>query len=92
MLANGVDWHEIKVSLTYDATDWIAVIHTNINTIANEPVFVRQSDGGCFVKRYGLYQVAESVPGFIKFEERPWRKRLLNTSTLETIEVPLFTN
>jgi hypothetical protein len=77
MLVKDVDWHEIKANVTYEVTDWVAIIRTSINTIANEPVLVRQSDGGCFVKRYGLYQAAETVPGFIKFEERPWRKRLL---------------
>jgi hypothetical protein len=92
MLAKDVDWHEIKADVTYDAIDWIAVIRTNINTIANEPVLVRQSDSGCFVRRYGRYELAETVPGFSRYERRPWRKRLLDTATQEVIEIPLFTN
>jgi hypothetical protein len=69
---------------------WTAIIRTAANAIANEPVLIRQSDGGCYVKRYGKYETAESVPGFVKYERRPWPKRLLDTATLETIEVPLF--
>jgi hypothetical protein len=90
MLVRDVDWHEIKASVSYDQTDWIAIIRTSVNTIANEPVLIRQSDGGCFVKRYGHYEAAETVPGFVKYERRPWRKRLLDTATQEVIEVPLF--
>jgi hypothetical protein len=32
-------------------------------------------------------ELAESVPGFLKYEERPWRKQLLDTSTIEVIEI-----
>ena len=64
-------------------------LRVDTNTIANEPVFVRQSDGGCFVERYGRYEAAEG-PRFVKYERKPWRKRLLDTATLETIEIPLF--
>jgi hypothetical protein len=92
MLAKEVDWDEIKAKVTYQTTDWIAIIRTDINTVANEPVLVRQSDGACFVKRWGQYELAETVPGFVRYEHRPWRKRLLDTATLETIEIPLFSN
>jgi hypothetical protein len=68
--------------------NWVAVIRTD-DTVANEPIWIR-SDGECFVKQYGLLVPAESVPGFVKYERRPWRKRLLDTATLEVIEVPLF--
>jgi hypothetical protein len=90
MLAKEVDWDEIKAKVTYQTTNWIAIIRTGINTVANEPVFVRLSDGACFVKRWGQYELAENVPGFVRYERRPWRKRLLDTATLETIEIPLF--
>ena len=90
MLAKDVDWHEIKANVTYDPTDWVAVLRVDKNTIANEPVLVRQSDSACFVKRWGQYELAETVPGFVRYERRPWRKRLLDTATLETIEIPLF--
>lgn len=92
MLVKDVDWHEIKASVSYDQTDWIAVICTGANTIANEPVLVRRSDGGCFIKRYGRFEPVESAPGFMRYERKPWRKRLLDTATLEVIEVPLFSN
>jgi hypothetical protein len=92
MLATEFDWSGLKAEVTYQDTDWIAIIRTSVNTIANEPVLVRQSDGGCFVKRHGKYEPAETVPGFVKYERRPWRKRLLDTATQEVIEIPLFTN
>jgi hypothetical protein len=90
MLGKDLDWHEIKANVTYEMTEWVAVLRVDTNTIANEPVFVRQSDGGCFVRRYGKVEQAENVPGFVRYERRPWRKRLLDTATLETIEIPLF--
>jgi len=82
------EWPRFTHDFTFQSSEWVAVIRTD-DTVANEPIWIR-SDGECFVKQYGLLVPAESVPGFIKFEERPWRKckRLLNTSTLETIEVP----
>jgi hypothetical protein len=83
------DWPAFTQEYTFQNSDWFAVIRADDATIANEPVLVR-SDGECFVKQYGLLVPAESVPGFLKFEERPWRKRLLDTATLETIEIPLF--
>lgn len=85
------DWPRFLQEYTFHSSDWVAVIRADDTTIANEPVLIR-SDGERFVKQYDVLVPAESVPGFIKFEERPWRKRLLNTSTLETIEIPLFTN
>jgi hypothetical protein len=71
MLATDFDWSGLKAEVTYQDTDWIAIIHTGANTIANEPVLVRQSDGWCFVRRYGKFEPAESVPGFVKYERKP---------------------
>jgi hypothetical protein len=82
------DWASRTHTFTFQASDWVAIIHTDDLT-SNEPIFIRD-DGLCFIKRYGNFELAESVPGFVKYERRPWRKRLLDTATLETIEIPLF--
>lgn len=90
MLATDVNWNQIKATVTYQNTEWVAILRPAENTIANEPAFIRESDGACFIKRYGRFEPAESAPGFVKFEENRWRKRFLDTSTLEMIEIPLF--
>jgi len=79
MLANESNWNEIKAKVSYTETDWTATIRTGANTIANEPVFIRQSDGECFVRRYGRYEVADTVPGFVRYE-RLDRKKYFDTA------------
>jgi hypothetical protein len=77
-------------TFTFQETDWVAVLRAD-DLVGNEAVWIRD-DGLCFIKRYGKFELAESVSGFVKYERRPWRKRLLDTATLEVIEVSLFSN
>jgi hypothetical protein len=82
------EWPRFTHEFTFQASDWAAVICTD-GLVGNEPVWIR-ADGLCFIKQYGNFELAESVPGFMKCERRPWRKRPLDTATQEVIEIPLF--
>jgi hypothetical protein len=69
--------------------DWVAVIRTGPNSYDYLRVFQKESNGECFVNWRGKMELAESVDSFMRFEERPWRKRLLDSATQEIIEIPL---
>ena len=80
--------------ISFQKTDWVAIIRAaDENTLAWEPVFVRQSDGACFIKRYGKYEAAESVTGFVKYERvKPLPTKKLydpNRGTLVDTGIPV---
>jgi hypothetical protein len=78
MLSNDV-WNEVRAEVLYNQIDWVAIIRTSENSYDYLPIFQKESNGSCFVKWRGKMELAESIPGFLKYEERPWRKRLLDT-------------
>jgi len=54
---------------TYQPCDWQARIRTLENSIGNFPVHLNAADGLAYIKWYGEWQLAESIPGFERFEE-----------------------
>jgi hypothetical protein len=88
MLSNDV-WSEVRAEVLYNQIDWVAIIRTGSNSYDYLPIFQKESNGACFVPWRGKMELAENLNGFVRYEERPWRKRLLDTSTLEVVEMPL---
>jgi hypothetical protein len=82
-------WNEVRAEVLYNQIDWVAIIRTGSNSYDYLPIFQKESNGACFVNRRGKMELAESVPGLLKYEERPWRKWLLDSATQEIIEISL---
>jgi hypothetical protein len=92
MLAQDFDWAEAKAEVTYAPIDWVAIVRTGSNSYDYLPIFQKESNGACFVRWRDKMELAEDIDGFMRYEERPWRKRLLDSATQEIIEIPLSTN
>ena len=91
VLVQDFDWAGTKAEVTYTPIYWVAIICTGPNSYDYLPIFQKESNGACFVKWRGKMELAESIIGFERYEERPWRKRLLDSATQEIIEIPLST-
>ena len=87
---NKLDLIKLRAA-TFEPVDWIARIRTAPNTIGNYPVFVNLADRLEYVDWYGHWRLAESIPGFEKFEPvkpmptkklyDPHRRGLVDTGT-----------
>jgi hypothetical protein len=77
-------WNDVRAEVLYNRIDQVAIIPTGSTSYDYLPTFQKESNGACFVRRRGKLELAGIVPGFLKYEERPWRKRLLDTATFRS--------
>ena len=93
MLSENVNWNELKSGVTYRQSDSLAVIRTDSNALSYLPVFINAASGEPHIRQENEWHLAEHLPcnsrGFPRFEryQKLGRKKLLDTSTLELVEV-----
>jgi len=60
-----------KAEVAYTPIYWVAIIRTGSNSYDYLPIFQKESNGACFVQWRGKMELAESIDGFMRYEERP---------------------
>ena len=79
MLVPGFSWYAVKSAVTCTESDCLARVRTSPNSLAWYDVFLRESDGHAYLKRYGRYEAIDGLAGFEGYE-RIKTKLIFDTS------------
>jgi len=81
----GIDWSQLKQSVTYTESDSLAVIRDpNYNLVSWLPVFLNDWSGAPHVSIDGRMEPVQDLNGFERYEKTKF-KRLYNTATGEMV-------